>query len=75
MKPDDVKKLRIIDLQKLREEELTELELGYESLLKGGNKAKLDSTVFKILEMDNREATEVLKKLSELQNLSVETKG
>lgn len=75
LKPDDVKKLRIIDLQKLREEELTELELGYESLLKGGNKAKLDSTVFKILEMDNREATEVLKKLSELQNLSVETKG
>lgn len=75
LKPDDVKRLRVLDLSKLKDSELNNLKLAYEGFLKNRNRSAIDKTVFGILEMKEQEISEVMEKLFELRQLSLSSKG
>lgn len=75
LRPDDVKRLRVLDLSKLKDSELNDLKLSYEDFLKDRSRSMIDQTVFGILEMKEQEVSEVIEKLSELRQLSSTSKG
>lgn len=75
LRPKDVKRLKILDLSKLQDGELKRLESAYREFLKRGNRSKIDAIVFKILDLRKQEVAEILEKLSDLQKLSMISKG
>ena len=75
LRPDDVKRLKVLDLSKLKDSELNDLSIAYEEFLKNRDRMRIDRIVFGILQMKEQEISEVLEKLSELRQLSLSSKG
>jgi hypothetical protein len=75
LRPDDVKKLRILDLNTLNDTALNDMRLAYDQFVKERDRSRIDKTVFEILEIKHDDIVEILTKLSELRHLSIISKG
>lgn len=75
LRPEDVKRLKVLDLEKLQDEELERLESAYWEFLKKRDRTDIDTIIFQILGLENQKIAEIIDKLSELRKLSMISKG